>query len=228
MRNNVKYNIDDIRKIAESKNGKCLSVNYENNHTLMKWECCNNHIWFDTLKYVLRGKWCKSCVIKNCIICSSVFNPYNKFQTCCSEKCSRVNELNHYIDYGKSENGLLRDKKYRSSDKFKIRNSIYQSHYGKTLIGKMIRQRLKAKRRANKNNIIETFTIAEWNTMKEATKGICPCCRKYVGLDKIHRDHIYSINIANKDYLKTGIKRIYILLKIFNHYVKVAIQENET
>jgi hypothetical protein len=94
---------------------------------------------------------------------------------------------------------------YRQTERFKLWNKKWnQTPQG---IANMIRQHLK--RRAIKNNIIEVYTEIEWKKKLEATNGICPCCNKYVGLNNLHRDHIYSISKASEDFKRTGIKRIY-------------------
>ncbi|MEK6938343.1 MAG: hypothetical protein AABX04_04835 [Nanoarchaeota archaeon] len=58
---NAKHNIDYFRKIAEEKEGKCLSENYINNHTSLMWQCNNNHTWSSVPKIILRGGWCPQC-----------------------------------------------------------------------------------------------------------------------------------------------------------------------
>jgi 5-methylcytosine-specific restriction endonuclease McrA len=45
--------------------------------------------------------------------------------------------------------------------------------------------------------------------MKEVTQGVCPCCKRNVGLSYITLDHIYPISKANDDYKRTGVKRVY-------------------
>ena len=65
------------------------------------------------------------------------------------------------------------------------------------------------KRRARINCIIEDFSNKEWLEKLTLTKGICPECKKYVGVHKLSLDHIYPISLAYKIYLITNIKRIY-------------------
>lgn len=51
-----------LKEIAVSKDGKCLSVQYVNAHTKMKWQCNKcNHIWDAVADSVFRGSWCPSC-----------------------------------------------------------------------------------------------------------------------------------------------------------------------
>ena len=56
-----KLNIEDMQKIARAKKGKCLSKNYVNAHTKLKWECKNGHTW-EQKPYIIRaGSWCPKC-----------------------------------------------------------------------------------------------------------------------------------------------------------------------
>ena len=46
------------------------------------------------------------------------------------------------------------------------------------------------KRRAMKKQATGSHTLEEWSELRDKTKGICPCCKKKVGLKKLTRDHI--------------------------------------
>lgn len=56
------YNIDYFKKIAESKNGKCLSDKYVNCTTKLKFQCSKGHEW-ETKPYYLinNNSWCPKC-----------------------------------------------------------------------------------------------------------------------------------------------------------------------
>lgn len=56
-----KHTLDGCQKIAEDKDGKCLSEEYKNNHSKMLWECSSGHRWEATLVNVLAGIWCNQC-----------------------------------------------------------------------------------------------------------------------------------------------------------------------
>ncbi|VVC01280.1 NUMOD3 motif (2 copies) [uncultured archaeon] len=56
-----KLNIGDMRRIAESRSGKCLSEKYTNNHTKLKWQCREGHIWENTPAHIKRRQWCPYC-----------------------------------------------------------------------------------------------------------------------------------------------------------------------
>ncbi|RHZ77555.1 hypothetical protein Glove_176g3 [Diversispora epigaea] len=60
-----KLSLNDAIKIAESREGKCLSIEYINNLTPMLWECNKFHRW-TTRFYNIKNKhsWCPHCVSK--------------------------------------------------------------------------------------------------------------------------------------------------------------------
>ena len=59
------------------------------------------------------------------------------------------------------------------------------------------------------DKIIEDFSNKEWLAKLEVTKGVCLDCDNYIGVAHLTLDHIYPVSRAYKDFLKTGIKRIY-------------------
>ncbi len=56
-----KHSIEQCRKFAESKGGKCLSETYVNAGTKMKWKCSKNHIWITRYRDIKNGHWCSTC-----------------------------------------------------------------------------------------------------------------------------------------------------------------------
>jgi hypothetical protein len=57
-----KTSIQDCHKLAESRGGKCLSSEYTNNSTKLKWECKEGHIWESAWQYIYnKGHWCIYC-----------------------------------------------------------------------------------------------------------------------------------------------------------------------
>lgn len=57
---NVPIGISEMQKIAKSRGGKCLSKNYINSKTKLKWKCKNGHIWNATPASVKKN-WCSYC-----------------------------------------------------------------------------------------------------------------------------------------------------------------------
>ncbi len=58
---NVPLTIEEMRKIAESRGGQCLSGNYVNEKTKLHWRCKEGHVWDATPNNAKRGKWCPRC-----------------------------------------------------------------------------------------------------------------------------------------------------------------------
>jgi hypothetical protein len=53
--------LEEIKQIAKSKGGKCLSDVYENNHTHLKFQCKNGHVWMAKSNNIKTGWWCPQC-----------------------------------------------------------------------------------------------------------------------------------------------------------------------
>ena len=58
--NRIAKTIEDMQKIAENKNGKCLSEKYEDYYTKYKWSCIRDHIFYKTYS-MAEKRWCKEC-----------------------------------------------------------------------------------------------------------------------------------------------------------------------
>lgn len=60
-----KYNLDEIKKYAISKKGKCLSQEYKSYKKKLKWQCGKGHEWEATPDSVIKNNiWCKICKTK--------------------------------------------------------------------------------------------------------------------------------------------------------------------
>ena len=54
--------IADMRAVAKSRSGKCLSKTYKNQNSILEWECANGHRWNATAGSVYnQGTWCPEC-----------------------------------------------------------------------------------------------------------------------------------------------------------------------
>lgn len=60
-----KVTIKDMRNLAESRGGKCLSESYVNAHTHLRWKCKYGHEWKATPNNIKQGKWCRICGIES-------------------------------------------------------------------------------------------------------------------------------------------------------------------
>jgi len=50
-----------MQRLAQEKGGRCLSDNYINNATKLRWECAEEHVWEATPAGIISGKWCLKC-----------------------------------------------------------------------------------------------------------------------------------------------------------------------
>ena len=59
--NSQRSTIEKMREIAEKRGGKCLSNEYVNNHTKIKWQCAEGHTWLARPTDIISNKWCPIC-----------------------------------------------------------------------------------------------------------------------------------------------------------------------
>ncbi|RHZ58326.1 hypothetical protein Glove_374g31 [Diversispora epigaea] len=85
---NVQYTLEDVKQIAYSRNGKCLSTKYKNCYTKLLWSCAKNHKWYTTFNSVKNGNsWCPYCAgqAKNTLDIAKII-AFNKGGECISNK----------------------------------------------------------------------------------------------------------------------------------------------
>jgi hypothetical protein len=56
-----KLSLEDYKKIAEIKGGRCLSTEYINGKGKLRFECSEGHLWESQASSVKAGNWCKRC-----------------------------------------------------------------------------------------------------------------------------------------------------------------------
>lgn len=61
-----KYSLEYFQKLAESRNGKCLSEKYTNCRCRLEFSCnvCN-HQWEVRAGHIIEGRWCPKCGFQN-------------------------------------------------------------------------------------------------------------------------------------------------------------------
>jgi len=50
-----------MQKLAEQKDGVCISKIYLGMHNKIKWQCNKGHIWKTTPHHITHGNWCPVC-----------------------------------------------------------------------------------------------------------------------------------------------------------------------
>ncbi len=53
--------IEAMHKLAKERGGKCLSTDYVNNSTKLKWQCGSGHQWESVPATITTGGWCPEC-----------------------------------------------------------------------------------------------------------------------------------------------------------------------
>jgi hypothetical protein len=62
---NKPLGLESMHKLARSRGGECLSVEYSNVKTKMLWQCKDGHQFQSTADNVKQGKWCPYCKKNN-------------------------------------------------------------------------------------------------------------------------------------------------------------------
>lgn len=65
---NKKLTMEEMKKIAEDRSGKCLSLNYVNTNTKLRWQCSKGHTWLAIPSNIKSGRWCPECENKKLTI----------------------------------------------------------------------------------------------------------------------------------------------------------------
>jgi hypothetical protein len=55
------YYLNEIKNVAVSRGGECLSNEYKNNKTKLKFRCGEGHEWLAKPKSIKEGTWCPDC-----------------------------------------------------------------------------------------------------------------------------------------------------------------------
>ncbi len=54
--------LKEMQELAQKRGGRCLSSDYVNNSTPLKWECGKGHTWQAVPGSLQQGRWCPKCV----------------------------------------------------------------------------------------------------------------------------------------------------------------------
>lgn len=61
----AKRSIADARELARERGGRCLSKEYVNGSTPLRWRCREGHEWRAAFGNVRTGSWCPRCAVRN-------------------------------------------------------------------------------------------------------------------------------------------------------------------
>jgi len=56
-----RYSIADMHDLARARGGECLSDEYANAKSYLRWRCAAGHIWETVASQVIGGAWCGRC-----------------------------------------------------------------------------------------------------------------------------------------------------------------------
>ncbi len=59
-RNNP-YTLDEMHQLARDRGGQCLSTQYINTRTKLRWQCAQGHQWAAGPGFIVQGGWCPTC-----------------------------------------------------------------------------------------------------------------------------------------------------------------------
>lgn len=62
-----KYSLDDCKRLAKERGGRCLSSQYKHANTRLIWECSEGHKWEATFNQIKgtknrKASWCRRCI----------------------------------------------------------------------------------------------------------------------------------------------------------------------
>ncbi len=61
---NQRLTLEEFQTLARRRGGKCLSSEYKNKETKLRWRCSLGHDWFAKPGDVKKGSWCRKCAIE--------------------------------------------------------------------------------------------------------------------------------------------------------------------
>jgi hypothetical protein len=64
-RKKFKLTIEDMRKVAAEKGGKCLSEEYLGSDQHLTWQCDKGHVWEAIPAAIRSGRWCPTCYLES-------------------------------------------------------------------------------------------------------------------------------------------------------------------
>lgn len=60
-----KHSLEEVRALARERGGECLSSEYVNTTTPLRWRCQHGHEWRAAFGNVRGGSWCPKCAVRN-------------------------------------------------------------------------------------------------------------------------------------------------------------------
>ncbi|MCK5561674.1 MAG: zinc-ribbon domain-containing protein, partial [Thermoplasmata archaeon] len=192
--------IEDMQNIAKSRGGKCLSKEYINTKTKLRWKCSEGHEWDATPNMIKNGTWCPICAGKYQTIedmqniaqecggkCLSTI--YINSDTPLRWKCSEGHEWDAKYYNLRRKDWCPVCRKLRSEEKRKRHSlaemkQIAKERHAECLSEEYINSKTKMKWRCEKGH--------EWDAIPNSIKSgsWCPDCR---GTQRSNIDEMQNI-----------------------------------
>lgn len=154
--------------------------------------------------YKVRINYCEDCQKLGRSAISKVYGNSEKGKItkkrakkkyCATEKGKIKNSID-CKKFTESIKGIKYLEDYRKTEKYKSLKRKSDKKYSQTTKGKENKYFSETKRRHKKHQLIQNFTFQQWEEKVHQTNGVCPCCTKEVGIDKLTMDHIMPISKA--------------------------------
>lgn len=108
MKPQTKYTLADMRRLARSRGGRCLSLKYTNMRARLTWRCGKGHVWDASPSNVMyHGSWCPTCGIAS--------SAKNRIGHRCWNNEKRQARLELLQGLAKAKGGVCLDQEYVDS-----------------------------------------------------------------------------------------------------------------
>jgi len=170
----VKLTIDEMRRIAKSRSGFCLSKNYENKDAALQWQCKKGHTWYAIPGSVKRGTWCPHCSHR----VKSTIREMKKLAKSRGGKCLSKKYVNSVTPLKwQCKNGY--EWKATPGDIKMGRWCPHCSHHVKLTIGEMKKLAKSKGGRCLSDNYVNSMTKLKWRCEKGHIWKAVPASMKY-------------------------------------------------
>ncbi len=171
------YTISDMQEYAKHSAGKCLSKDYINSETPLKWRCAKGHTWDATFQIIKQGGWCRQCererkkeyalenikaiVAKHGFKCLSkeYINDATKLQFQCSEKHIWTASPNNIKKGSKCRKCADKQHGLKKRDKIETFYKIAKKHGGKCLSTVYTLNHFKLKFQCANGHVFQTAAV---------------------------------------------------------------------
>jgi hypothetical protein len=125
--------------------------------------------------------------------------------------------------YSKTQLFKESQRRYSQTKKGKNMRRLQVKRFQSTKRGKMCLKKNNYLRYSRLKCIIHDFLFSEWKKKIDAAENVCVVCGC---VSNLTMDHIYPVSVAYRDYLKTGIMRVYTIDDVVPMCLKCNSKKN--